>query len=233
MGAGHALPPRPLVERVNGNPEPASFEFIGRRVAIEVFMAVSGAFSRKGRLRILDFGCGCGRITRHLPVIFPNADVLGVDIDAEAVDWCRGHLHGVRFDVGPGHPPSPFPSGSFDLVLAVSVFSHLPEALQAAWLPELARITADDGRFVASYVSDHFAPVLLTGDESRTLADRGFVYHTRNGTQGLPAFYQASFQTRDYVAREWGRHFRILADHPRGLNQHQELVVARPARGAG
>ena len=49
-------------------------------------------FSIGGAKRILEFGCGVGRMIRHLPEIALNAELWGVDINAEHIRWCIENL---------------------------------------------------------------------------------------------------------------------------------------------
>jgi SAM-dependent methyltransferase len=107
---------------------------------------------RKGDLhlgekpRVLDFGCGCARVLDALGRSWPAGELVGVDVDAEAIAWCQAHLASTAsFVHGPDEPPLPFASGSFDLVYAVSVFTHLSPARQEVWLDELLRVLAPGG----------------------------------------------------------------------------------------
>jgi hypothetical protein len=62
------------------------------------------------------------------------------------------------------------------------------------------------------------------------MPERGFYYSVGDGTNGLPDFYQTSFQTNAYVEREWSRHFNIKEIRPRGIANHQDLVICAKAR---
>jgi SAM-dependent methyltransferase len=114
-------------------------------------------------IRILDFGSGCGRVARQLiqQREQPRA-YLGIDLHLGMVDWCRRHLTPVApqfrfehhdtenpgFNPGEGKPATlPFPaeSGSYDLVLAWSVFTHLRESQAPHYLGECARVLAPGG----------------------------------------------------------------------------------------
>jgi SAM-dependent methyltransferase len=89
---------------------------------------------------ILDFGCGCGRVTRHFHSL-KHARVYGTDYNTQLVDWCKENLKFGEFGVNDLKPPLAYGDGKFDLVYAFSVFTHLPESLQQPWLSELGRVT--------------------------------------------------------------------------------------------
>src|SRR6266850_951076 len=77
--------------------------------------------------RLLDFGCGWGRIIRFfLKDVEPSA-LYGVDPVEDMVSLCRTDNRWCAFEVSPRRPPSRFPDGHFDLIYAYSVFSHLSE----------------------------------------------------------------------------------------------------------
>ena len=92
---------------------------------------------------ILDFGCGAGRVIRYwhgLP-----AAPYGTDYNPDLIAWCEQHLPFAKFLVnGPG-PPLEYPSDFFGLIYALSVFTHLDEAGQIAWIRELRRIAKPGG----------------------------------------------------------------------------------------
>jgi SAM-dependent methyltransferase len=117
---------------------------------------------------VLDFGCGCGRIARQLIQQRRRPDAyLGIDLHAGMVEWCRAHLAprapGFRFvhhDVhNPGLNPRgarallPFPAedGSFTLVAAWSVFTHLLQDQAVHYLREAARVLRPDGYLLSTW----------------------------------------------------------------------------------
>jgi len=72
--------------------------------------AAAAAFSGQGFAafpRILDFGCGCGRVARYTSRL-PGIALSGCDIDADNAAWCAAHLPGA-FVPTKIHPPTPFP----------------------------------------------------------------------------------------------------------------------------
>jgi ubiquinone/menaquinone biosynthesis C-methylase UbiE len=78
-------------------------------------------------LRLLEIGCGLGRMTRHLAKIF--GEVVGTDVSGEMIRQARerlSDLKNVQLHETNGIDLAPFTDESFDLVLAARVFQHVP-----------------------------------------------------------------------------------------------------------
>jgi SAM-dependent methyltransferase len=104
--------------------------------------------------RVLDFGCGAGRTIRHLRHVAVGGEVWGCDTDPECIAWDTEHLvPSLSFVVNDHQPPLPFESEKFDLVYALSVFTHI-DTHWASWLLELHRVLAVGGLMVASIMSE-------------------------------------------------------------------------------
>jgi ubiquinone/menaquinone biosynthesis C-methylase UbiE len=117
----------------------------------------------------------------------------------------------------------PFPDASFDVVFAVSVFSHLDEKPQFGWLWEILRVLRPGGLFLASTHSEKlkFSRPDLTLEQHRSLNTRGFLFAPGGG-----AFKNdSSFHTRLYLEQEWGRLFSMRLHHDFGLAGFQDLTV--------
>ena len=104
--------------------------------------------------RVLDFGCGWGRILRFFP--FDTSDLHGVDIDPFPLAECR--RTGVAGELQQIEPAGrlPYPDGAFDVVYSFSVFSHLPENLARHWAREIARVLKPNGTFVFTTLQRSF-----------------------------------------------------------------------------
>jgi SAM-dependent methyltransferase len=142
------LPPRRLHELIVGTDHLTIHDYlwIGRGCADSLVGALrEHAPSLRTLEPVLDFGCGCGRVMRHLWAAEPGLRVCGSDINAEQVAWCRAHLPFEAAAVNGPTPPLAFSTGTFGLAYAFSVFTHLPAELQRPWLAELVRVVRPGG----------------------------------------------------------------------------------------
>ncbi len=88
--------------------------------------------------RILEWGCGCGRILSHLPVDLDKQELHGCDIDGDAIRWLQENYPGIRTIQTDGLPPLPYEDGYFDLILNHSVLTHLDEIIKTPGLPNFS-----------------------------------------------------------------------------------------------
>src|SRR5687767_8629355 len=143
---GNIIPPAKLRFRVSECASANAFLRVGHATAEKLEQALDGAGCPfRNFKQVLDFGCGCGRTLRWLCPRFPNIIWYGTDVDSEAVNWCRDHLPGPIVSANGPMPPLPFTTGAFDLVYTVSVFTHLSEQYQRAWISELHRLLQPGG----------------------------------------------------------------------------------------
>jgi SAM-dependent methyltransferase len=178
---------------------------------------------------ILDFGCGCGRVLRFFPANRPpSSRTHGTDIDAEAIEWCTKNIPGVDWRANPFTPPLEYGDATFDFVFSISVFTHLNEEMQHAWLRELHRVTKPGGVLLLTLHGENAYHTLPAADQAK-LRTQGILFVTgATGLlklDGLPDFYQTTYHTRDYIDREWSKVFRIISYIPRGINAHQDAVL--------
>lgn len=225
-------PPRHLQVRVVGGYSP---EFLkSGRDLIGDLNAVLARDDKTLRsfATILDFGCGCGRVLRPLRRHASSSQMLyGTDIDAEAIAWCRANYPQIaEFDVNPAMPPTSYPDAMFDFIYSVSIFTHLPEDMQFAWLKELQRIARPGGYLILSVHGRNYHRDLPA--EGRSIVEqRGFFYRVTGKTDGLPDFYQTAYHAPEYLRARWSRYFDIIAIRETAVSNMQDAVLCRRRDG--
>ena len=120
--------------------------------------------------RILDWGCGAGRLAIGIADRFGRADrYSGVDVQRHLINWARWHLGKIEsFEFSfvdiknerynpDGQSPNAIPgnSGYYDIFYAYSVFSHLDSDDSQLYLKEVGRLLQASGRAVfTAFVED-------------------------------------------------------------------------------
>jgi SAM-dependent methyltransferase len=236
----YPLPNLDLIWRVTGHRDDQLFESQGQQSVEDIERALASIGKQFSDFaRALDFGCGCGRILRWLDHVTETTELHGVDIDSDAIAWVNENLPFVQAHVGPHLPPLDFPEDHFDLIFNHSVFTHLDENYQDAWLEELRRIATPDGVVLLTVAGEHpFEGFESTWREAhaevsgyrREFEDRGIVYITDDGWVGgpFPDFYHSTFHGPWYVFKHWRCWFEIRAYLVRASLEFTDFVVLRP-----
>jgi len=101
------------------------------------------------RQRVLEIGCGLGRMSRHLASYF--GEVLGTDVSGEMVRQARERLAfipNLSFAETNGADFAALPSDHFDLVFSVYVFQHVPwKEVIASNIRDACRVLRPGGLF--------------------------------------------------------------------------------------
>ncbi|MDQ3647020.1 MAG: class I SAM-dependent methyltransferase [Actinomycetota bacterium] len=236
------LPPEDLIVRVTGQSDAELFDRSGAR-HVEDLGAALAAIGRgyEDVARVYDFGCGCGRILRHLAQAAPHARLYASDIDEPAVAWVTRHIPIVDARVNGWLPQLPFPRASFDLVIGYSVFTHLNERFQDAWLNELRRVTKAGGILLLTVHGEKswrwhceesvMANVKELAELEADRGRRGFVHWDGEGWEALfPDYYHTSFHLTWYIRERWSRWFDVEAILEAGGWPNHDIVVLRRPR---
>ena len=115
-------------------------------------------------LRLLDVGCGVGRVT--VPMAQRGALVTAFDNSAEMLATCRANARNagvdahVQFEKGSADA-LPFGDGTFDVVLCLGVLEHLPPMVRQKALQHLIRVVRPGGTLA----------LVVNNEESRFLSE--------------------------------------------------------------
>jgi SAM-dependent methyltransferase len=104
--------------------------------------------------RILDWGCGHGRIVRHFAELATQSVLHGVDIDADNITWMQRNLPYIKALHGPLMPPLPYDDNTFDFIFGISVMTHLTAEVRRAWLEELRRVSKANALLMLTFSGD-------------------------------------------------------------------------------
>ena len=110
--------------------------------------------------KILDFGCGYGRVSRFLKVRFPEAELLVSDPKKSAMDFQIENLKTIADD----HSP-------VNLIFAGSVFTHLPKKLFQNSLHELMTRLIKGGTLILTlhqFIDNEFSIYPFTEEAALT-----------------------------------------------------------------
>lgn len=168
-----------LADRVTGRRDPLTpprrmSQYVGHGdfAAIgEEFLALMRAHAGLAPAdRVLDVGCGIGRMARVLTTVLrPPGSYDGFDVAVSGIEWCRQHYGGqpvpFRFThvdlANATYNPHakataasfrfPYADASFDLVIATSVFTHLLPEESSNYLTEIGRVLAPAGRLFSTW----------------------------------------------------------------------------------
>lgn len=175
---------------------------------------------------LLDWGCGCGRVLRHWSKL-GSTHVAGCDIDARMVAWCTESLPFADAAVTGLEPPLPYEDASFDLAYAFSVFTHLSEELQHAWMRESNRVLKTGGYLLLSTLGERYASLDRLSDEELRRFRAGelvVLYEHSAGTSLCSAYHPP-----DYVHRTLARGFDVAAFRPAGDVGGHDIHLLRKA----
>lgn len=220
------LPPAELAGYILGQPGSAEALRLYARQGAElrdgILHCLGPDWTWEGK-RVLDFGCGAGRVLRHLLPF--DAELHGCDIDAACVAWLEATLSPPLLVLRSGaDPPLAYPDGHFDLIYAIAVFPHL-DGSWAPWLLELRRLLAPGGRLLVSLmaaeVSEPVAGEPWDGDRiGMTVLGPGRPWHA-----GGPMILHSPW----WVRAHWGRAFDVLAHAPGAICGQDAYLLAAGA----
>lgn len=230
-----AIPDAEIAARI-GVGEPLNYTMFGRSIyrgfEEELQKATGRGFAGAGR--IVDWGCGSARVSRHIvPTLHPGQTLTGFDIDAPAVDWSNRHV-GPHFRTCGLNPPLDLSPGTVDVVFAYSVFTHLSEAAFHVWLAEMRRILAPGGVVMFTILGD-FAMAALSPDFPRSAhqawVKRGIYDDSGNaqldsiGVEG--DIYRNTWVKQAFVRAALDRAGLKLLSRQSPFHFYQDLIVAR------
>lgn len=104
---------------------------------------------------VLDWGCGPGRVIRHMPSVLGSSNRYHAsDYNEAYIRWCTENLSSIDFRKNDLMPPLPFEDASMNLVYSISIFTHLSKNAHDAWMAEMHRVLRPGGIFLTTTHGD-------------------------------------------------------------------------------
>jgi SAM-dependent methyltransferase len=220
-------PPQPPAELISyvGHRDPGrrveDFDRFGRRYRAAILDLLPPGWSFDGK-RVLDFGCGAGRVLRHFLDEARVAELHGCDIDAASIAWLQENLSPpLHFFRTEEEPHLPFGDQHFDLIWATSVFSVLTDTWSDC-LCELHRVLRRDGLLIATFVGEGGSEFVAREPWVEDRIGMNVLAYGVSWDDGGPMVMHSPWWIREH----WGRAFDILELRPR-LDWGEGMVAMR------
>jgi len=228
MAGSLPIPPPDLLDRIGpmGDQDPVAVYLESGSAHRELLESVlPDDWTWKGK-RVLDFGCGVGRMLRQFEPEAEEAEFWGCELDGRSVEWLQdGFCPPFRVFQSAEEADLPQADGEFDLIYAFSVYTHFTENW-APWLLEHHRVLADGGLLFATFLGEGMLEP-LTGekwDEDRIGMNP--LMHGYPWSLGGPIAINSPW----WIRLHWGRAFEIDLLMPRvgdGDDPSHGIVLAR------
>ncbi len=162
--------------------------------------------------RILDFGCGWGRIIRFFIKDLQPANLWGCDPVPEMITLCKAQNKWANFELINPDPPTSFQDNTFDMIYSFSVFSHLSEDFHFGVLEEIKRILKPGGIYMTTTRNKNFiseCKAFTDPAKSMSLYDLGSYCHHNYNDERWP-YWGESAISKQYVLDHWTQNFTLL-----------------------
>lgn len=227
------------IERVSGKGATSYNYWNNGRTDFRRFSAIAQAHGldvANPQARILDWGCGCARLTRYFRALPEGGRwILGIDIDPVNIAWCREHIADDGFAVCPLVPPAGA-EGPFDLIVGNSVITHLKQDVMEMWLDELAGLLAPDGLVLLSYHGDFSAATICSRHLEfwerirKTGFDASLSAGELNDAIADPDYYRQTFMTDRFARSLFRRRFTVEKIYVGLVSRYQNVAVLKKRR---
>ncbi len=194
---------------------------------------------RTGSRRILDLPCGHGRVMRYLRAEFPDAEIVGCELERDGADYCAKAFGAIPIYSDPDLTKVEI-DGTFDLIFSGSLVTHFgaPQWLEAMRLfesvlePGGLLVFTTHGRTTEAFMRNGLDYAMRDQLENMlaAAASEGFAYNDYEHMPG--ANWGISLSRPHWVVRgmEAFSGLRLLSFTEGGWMRHQDVAVYEKLR---
>jgi SAM-dependent methyltransferase len=232
------FPPRDRMQITTGVTDPRAFASHG----YDMLKALSDACPQPltSFSDILDFGVGAGRLARMFKGF--RGRYTGIDVDGRNIAWVSRALPYVKALKTKPRKALPFPAQHFDLIISISVFSHMNERDHLFYLSEIARVAKPGATILLSTHGERalertesepsiFKMMVIPkqGVEKarKAFASSGF-HFIRQWTGHLNSLFYAygiTYISGAYIHRVWAKFFDDVRIQKGAIHDFQDIIV--------
>jgi SAM-dependent methyltransferase len=185
--------------------------------------------------KVLDYGCGYGRISRLMMKYVEIDQIFGADPWDQSISLVHEAGFGENFKLTDYVPRKlPFDENSFDLIWAFSVFTHLSPIVAEKSLDTLSKYLSDDGVLVITLRpfeywdlrSDIPSKTLKELRDSHYSSGSSFFPHNRSEVEGFGVTYGDTTISLEALGK-LAPQFEILDIERCAVDPHQVYVTLK------
>ena len=190
--------------------------------------------------QVLDWGCAAGGVSIMMDDTLPIS-ITAADVDEHSIRWLEKTCDRINCVALIPGKALPFVDRSFDVIIGISVLTHIPPDLQEFYLSELRRIIKKNGIAIITVLSESACDFNRKNDrnpnmhptDEKQLTQQGIIFSsypekTLNSMDfSKNAAYGMTYHSRAYIHEIFEKYFHINSIEESGLPP-QDVLVLRP-----
>jgi SAM-dependent methyltransferase len=183
------------------HPKAVDAYFTGGQACAQRFAALCREHLQSEPKTVLEFASGYGRVARHAKHVLPVTSWTCSDVHRHAVEFNTDRL-GLDSFISTSRPEGWTVERRFDVVFALSFFSHMPDATFTPWLERLFSTVEHDGILVFTTHGAISLRNMKAGGFDANFNENGFYWNAQSDQRDIDSTdYGTSAETLSYVQR--------------------------------
>ena len=184
--------------------------------------------------KILDYGCGWGRLLMLMNYFTQVDDIYGLDVMKSSLDECKKANILNQIALCDRQPVSlPFENIKFDLIYSFSVFSHIPDNVAQTVLAAIRKRVSKNGVLIITIRSYEFWdlragvwPVEMVENMRNSHDLNGYAFQTFDNGKDVNSDYGDTTMSFDYLANLCDKNGWKVSNIDRDLSEPYQIFVS-------